>query len=159
MLSFSSVPFNDPDIPGLLQKHQLCHWNRQFQLHQQHILASVIPGHFEYTHESHLEPQSLGTRECWWVLHAGSCGQFPRRELLGTLTPSPNRFHSVHLLQTSIVQFSYCGPNDPGRSRMVFITRCFCTSINKPPVESLIVVGCAMEGRAGGGALGWRRAN
>ena len=27
---------------------------------------------------------------------------------------------------------------------MVFPTRCFCTSANKPPSESLIVVGCAI---------------
>ena len=147
MLSFSSVAFN---IPGLLQKHQQCHWNREFQLQRQHILASVIPGHFEYTHESHLEPQSLGTRECWWVPHAGSCSQFLRRELLGTLTPSPNRVVFSALVTNFYRAVFLLWPKWPWeRGKMVFITRCFCTSINKPPDESLIVEDCAMEGRAG----------
>lgn len=34
---------------------------------------------------------------------------------------------------------------------MVFITRCFGTSTNKPPSESLIVIGCVMGGGGGEG--------
>lgn len=53
-----------------------------------------------------------------------------------------------------IMPFSPCGPNDHQRSKMVFKTRCFCSSTNKAPNESLIVVRCAMGMRGTGTAPG-----
>lgn len=50
----------------------------------------------------------------------------------------------MHLLQPPIMLFSHCGPNDRGRGKMMSVTRCFCTSTNKPPSESLIVAGHAL---------------
>lgn len=121
---------------------------------QEDTLAGGVFSQCDCTDESRFEPQPLGTRESRRVLTTGSCSQFPRRELTGTLTPAQTGDLPGFSRRTGYSLPSCCFPtvgHDHGRSKMVFKTRCSYTSTNKPPSGPLIVVGCAMVGSGVGG--------